>query len=67
VTMWIFEMHNIASASMANQVKVLLDSFGLLDKVVAYVKSKGFAISITMPIYKVLFWSCYVKGMLAIC
>jgi len=34
----IFEVHNITSASVANQVKGLLDSFGLLDKVFAYVK-----------------------------
>jgi hypothetical protein len=26
---------------MANQIKVLLDSFGLLDKVIAYVKDEG--------------------------
>jgi hypothetical protein len=26
---------------MVNQVKNLLDSFGLLDKVIAYVKDKG--------------------------
>jgi hypothetical protein len=53
VTMGIFEMHNITNASMANQVKVLLDSFGLLDKIVAYVKAKGsnlFALTITLTI-----------------
>ncbi len=37
VIMGIFEIHNIASVAMANQVK-LLNSFSLLDKVIAYVK-----------------------------
>ncbi len=32
VTIGIFEAHNIVSATMANQVKCLLDSFSLLDK-----------------------------------
>ncbi len=53
MTMGIFEMHNITSSSMANQVKVLLDSLGLLDKVVAYVKAMGsnlFALIITLTI-----------------
>jgi hypothetical protein len=53
VTMGIFEMHNITNASMANQIKVLFDSFGLLDKVVAYAKAKGsnlFALTITLTI-----------------
>ncbi len=53
MTMGIFEMHNITNASMANQVKVLLDSFGLLDKVVAYVEAKGlnlFALTTTLTI-----------------
>jgi hypothetical protein len=51
--MGIFEMQNITNASMANQVKVLLDWFGLLDKVVAYVEAKGFnlfALTITLTI-----------------
>jgi hypothetical protein len=32
VTIGIFEAHNIASATMANQVKSLLDSFSLFEK-----------------------------------
>jgi len=40
VTMGIFEVHNIASVAMANQVKLLLYSFSLLDKVIAYVKDE---------------------------
>ncbi len=32
---------NTIGATMANQVKVLLDFFGLLDKVITYVKDKG--------------------------
>jgi hypothetical protein len=53
VTMGIFEMHNITNASMANQAKVLFDSFGLLDNIVAYVKAKGsnlFTLTITLTI-----------------
>jgi hypothetical protein len=38
VTMGIFEVQNTTSVAMANQVKVLLDSFSLLDQVIAYVK-----------------------------
>jgi hypothetical protein len=34
MTIGIFEVHNIVSATMTNQVKSLLDSFGLLDKVI---------------------------------
>jgi hypothetical protein len=41
VPMGIFEVHNTTSVAMANQVKVLSDFFGLLDKVIAYVKDKG--------------------------
>ncbi len=38
----IFKMHNTINVTMANQVKVCLNSFGLLYKIVAYVKDKGF-------------------------
>ncbi len=41
MTIGIFEIHNIVGATMANQVKFLLDSFGLLDKIIAYVKDEG--------------------------
>ncbi len=41
VIMGIFEVQNITCATMANQVKVLLDSFSLLDKVITYVKDEG--------------------------
>jgi len=41
VTIGIFEDSNIEGATMVNQVKILFDSFGLLDKVVGYVKDKG--------------------------
>lgn len=34
VTIEIFEVHNTIGAAMANQVKVLLDSFELHDKVI---------------------------------
>jgi hypothetical protein len=41
VLMGIFEMHITTSVAMANQVKVLRDSFGLLDEVIVYVKDEG--------------------------
>jgi hypothetical protein len=33
-------VQNRASATMENQVKILFDSFGLLDKAIAYVKDE---------------------------
>lgn len=44
-TIGIFEVHNIIGATMANQVKVLLDSIGLLNKVIAYIEDEGFNLS----------------------
>ncbi len=41
MTIEIFEVHNIIGVAMTNQVKILLDSFGLLDKIIAYVKDEG--------------------------
>jgi hypothetical protein len=41
VTIGIFKVHNIVGVTMANQVKLLLNSFGILDKVITYVKDKG--------------------------
>jgi hypothetical protein len=38
--MGIFEVHNITSTTMANQVKALIYSSSLFDKVSAYVKDK---------------------------
>jgi hypothetical protein len=35
-------MHNTISVAMANQIKVCLNSFGLFNKIIAYVKDKGF-------------------------
>jgi hypothetical protein len=35
-------MHNTISATMANHVKALLDSFDLFNKIVARVKDEGF-------------------------
>jgi len=34
-------MQNITCATMANQVNFLLKSFGLLDKIITYVKNEG--------------------------
>jgi hypothetical protein len=41
VIVGVFEMKNTTSATMANQVKILLDSFGLFDKVIIYVKDES--------------------------
>jgi hypothetical protein len=45
VTIGNFEIHNIASVAMVNQVKVLLDSFALFDKIIVYIKDEKFNIS----------------------
>jgi hypothetical protein len=42
----IFEVHNTIGVAITNQVKVLLDVFGLLDKIIAYVKDEGSNLSI---------------------
>jgi hypothetical protein len=42
VTIGIFVVHNIASVAMENQVKLLLNSFSLLDKIIAYVKDERY-------------------------
>jgi hypothetical protein len=41
VIMRIFEVQNTTRVAMANEVKVLLDYFGLFGKVITYVKDKG--------------------------
>jgi len=40
VNMGIFEVHNTIDVNMVVHVKVLLNSFGLLNKVIAYVKNE---------------------------
>jgi hypothetical protein len=40
VTIGLFEVHNIAIVAMANQVEELLNTFGILVKVIAYVKDE---------------------------
>ncbi len=45
MTIGSFEVHNIASVAMANQVKAWLDFFVLFDKVIKYVKDERFNIS----------------------
>jgi hypothetical protein len=37
----IFEVHDIINGTVTNQIKVLLDSFGLLEKIVPCVKDEG--------------------------
>ncbi len=39
VTIGLIELDNIIGATMANKINVLLDSFGLLEKVIACVKN----------------------------
>jgi hypothetical protein len=41
VIVGVFEVQNIDRVAMANQVNILLDSFGSLNKVIAYVKDKS--------------------------
>jgi hypothetical protein len=43
---WDFWRAWIICASMVNGVKFLLDSFGLFEKIIAYVKNEGFNLSI---------------------
>jgi hypothetical protein len=60
VTIWIFEVHNITSVAMANQVKSLLDSFGLLDKVMTYIKHETFNLN-TLTSILTFVVSCYLQ------
>jgi hypothetical protein len=41
ITMGILEVQNVVNVAMATQVKVLLNSFGLFNKVITYVKDEG--------------------------
>jgi hypothetical protein len=41
VIIGLFEVHDTISATMANQVKTLLNSFDLFNKIVACVKDEG--------------------------
>jgi hypothetical protein len=58
VTIWIFEVHNTISVTMANQVKYLLDSFGLLDKVMTYIKDERSNLN-TLTFVLTFVVSCY--------
>jgi len=40
VTMGVFELSNIARVAMANQIRVFFKSFGLLEKVIVYIKNE---------------------------
>jgi len=42
VIVGVFEMKNRICTSTEYQVKILLDSFGLLDKIITFVKKEGF-------------------------
>jgi hypothetical protein len=58
VIIGIFEVSNTSSAAMENGVRILLDSFGLLTKVIAYVKDERSNLNtITYTLTFVL--SCY--------
>ncbi len=37
----VFEVQNTTDGTMENQVKILLDSFGLFNKVITYVKNES--------------------------
>lgn len=37
---WDFEIHNIIGATMGNQIKVLIDSICLLNKVITYIEDE---------------------------
>jgi hypothetical protein len=41
VTVRVFEVQNTIDGTMDNQVKILLDSFGLLDNVIIYIKNES--------------------------
>jgi hypothetical protein len=58
VIIGILKIHSIANATMASQVKNLLHSFHLLDKVIAYVKNEGSKLSIlTFALIYVVYYS----------
>jgi hypothetical protein len=73
---WRFRDQNTTRATMLNEF--IFDSFGLLEKIITYVKTKRlefghieqcfeiysllFSPSITYPIWKIVFWPCNVKG-----
>jgi len=60
VTVEVFEVQNTTCAIMENQIKILLDSFGLLDKVIVYVKRKGSNLNTLTKILKfAVFCSCF--------
>jgi hypothetical protein len=46
VIIGIFKVHDIISVDMGIQVKSLLDTFGLFDKLIAYVKNEIFNLNI---------------------
>ncbi len=54
----IFEVSNTSSATMANQLRTLLDSFGLLTTVIAYVKFERWNLN-TLTSILIFVFSCY--------
>jgi hypothetical protein len=59
VTIGIIELDNTIGATMANKIKTLLDSFGLLEKVIACVKDEGFnlnTLTFSLIFYGFLFY-----------
>jgi hypothetical protein len=60
-TIGILEVNNTISATMANSVKILLDSFGLHNQVIAYVKDKGLNLNTQTSIltYVVFYFSLW--------
>jgi hypothetical protein len=56
--MGIFEMHNIVNVAIIAQIKVLLNSFVLFNKVIAYVKDEGSNLA-TLTIILTSMVSCF--------
>jgi hypothetical protein len=50
VTMGLFEMNEIIGQSMVVQLQILLDRFGLLHWIIAFVKDEGMNLSTVAPI-----------------
>jgi hypothetical protein len=60
MTIGIFEIHNTTSATMVIQVKSLLDSFNLLDKVITCVKYEGLNLNtLTSTLTYVVFYFAF--------
>ncbi len=48
----VFEVQNTTNGTMENQVKILFDSFGLLNKVITYVKNESSSLNTLTNVLK---------------